>query len=161
LVYFSNFFVPIVEFSSNYPVRSLSFGVSGRFLAIGGDNGISILSGKGGWVLCNQIKTGSHIFSTKWSPAGRYLAYAGSNESFEVCDTITWVSVKEVAETIPTIFPERTTSVSCLDWSKDCKWLAIGGKSSGIHVLSTSNWKLLGPSSDGLSLASSENGDNV
>lgn len=49
--------------------------------AIGGDSGvISILSSKGGWVLCNQIKIGCGILTTKWSPAGRYLSLAGSNQ---------------------------------------------------------------------------------
>jgi WD40 repeat protein len=107
---FDNFFVPLAEFSHSLPVRSVSFGGSGRFLgkpfirihrederfrvlqltrtssflstsAIGGDSGvISILSSKGGWVLCNQIKIGCSILTTKWSPAGRYLSLAGSNQ---------------------------------------------------------------------------------
>lgn len=78
---FSNFLVPTAEFSNSLPVRSVAFGASGRFLAIGGDSGVvSILSAKGGWVLCNQIKMGCSILTTMWSPAGRYLAFAGSNQ---------------------------------------------------------------------------------
>ena len=150
---FSNFFVPVAEFTSNLPVRSVAFGANGRFLAIGGDNGVvSILSAKGGWVLCNQMNLGYSILSTKWSPAGRYVAFAGSGETFRVCDTITWATVKEVKETLPTIFTNNVTSISCLDWSLDSKWVAIGGSGSGMHLLNTLEWTLMGPSADGRTL---------
>jgi WD40 repeat protein len=152
---FCNFFVPLAEFSSTHAIRSLSYGVSENFLAIGNDIGVSILSRKGGWILCNRINTGHTIFALQWSPAGRYLAFAGSNECLEVCDTITWVGMHEVKQALPTIFASKKSSVTSLDWSIDCKWMAIGSFGSGIHVLNTSNWKLLGPSTDGLRLGSS------
>jgi WD40 repeat protein len=148
---FCNFFVPLAEFSTSCSVRSLSFGVSESFLAIAGDKGVSILSRKGGWVLCNEINTASTTFAIKWSPAGRFLAFAGSEENFHVCDTISWVSINEVKKALTAIFLDRSY-VTSLDWSMDCKWMAIGSFGSGIHVLSTSDWKLMGPSTDGLSL---------
>jgi WD40 repeat protein len=151
---FCNFFVPLAEFSSNYAIRSLSFGVSENFLAIAGDSGVSILSRKGGWVLCNQINTVSTIFSIKWSPAGRFLAFAGSEETFHVCDSISWARINDMKQTVPAIFLDRRSYVTSLDWSMDGRWMAIGNFGSGIHVLSTSDWKLMGPSTDGLSLGS-------
>mmetsp|Transcript_26946 Transcript_26946/g.29020 ORF Transcript_26946/g.29020 Transcript_26946/m.29020 type:complete len:940 (-) Transcript_26946:69-2888(-) len=141
---FSNFFVPIAEYTSNLPVRSVAFGASGCFLTIGGDNGIvSILSAKDGWELSNQINLGYNVLSTKWSPAGRYVALAGSGKTFRVCDTITWATVNEISETLSSIFTNTVDSISCLDWSSDSKWLAIGGKGSGIHLLNVSDWTLM------------------
>jgi WD40 repeat protein len=153
---FSNFFVPIAEYTSNLPVRSVAFGASGLFLAIGGDDGVvSILSAKGGsWILTNQINLGCNILSTKWSPAGRYVALAGSGKTFSVCDSITWATVDEVNETLSSIFTNNVESISCLDWSPDSKWVAIGGVGSGIHILNTSDWTLMGPSTDGLTFTS-------
>ena len=154
---FCNFFVPLAEFSSNYPVRSLSFGVSERFLAIGGDNGIFVLSRKGGWAVCHHISTSDKIFTTRWSPAGRYLALAGTNDSFQVYDTISWVPVKEVKHSFATLpSNDRPSAISCIDWSLDCKWMALGSIGSGIMVLNTTDWRPLGPSTDGMSLTSAK-----
>lgn len=153
---FCNFFVPLAEVSSSSSIRSLSFGVSENFLAIGGVNVVSILSKKGGWVLCNQIKTGGSVFSLSWSPAGRFLAFGGSHQCFQVCDTITWATMSEAMQAIPSLFEAKQNIVSCLDWSTDCKWMAIGSFGSGIHVLNMSDWRLLGPTTDGLSFGSSQ-----
>ncbi|KAG7357125.1 anaphase-promoting complex subunit 11 RING-H2 finger-domain containing protein [Nitzschia inconspicua] len=158
---FCNFFVPLAEFSSNHNIRSLSFGVSDNFLAIGGEVGISILSRKGGWILCNQMKTGSKILALNWSPAGRFLAFGGSNQCLQVCDTITWVEVSEVKQELPAIFVSQNSVVTSLDWSLDCKWMAIGCFGSGVHVLNTSNWKLLSPMKYGLKSASSEGNEST
>ncbi len=154
---FSNFFVPIAEFTSSFPVRSVAFSVGGRFLATGGDNGVvSILSGKGGWILCNQINLKCNALSIRWSPAGRYVAFAGSDRVLCVYDTITWVALNEVKETHSSIFVENVHSVACVDWSLESKWVAIGAVGSGLHVMSTSTWKLLGPSMNGLNLESGD-----
>ena len=153
---FSNFFVPIADFKSNAPVRSLAFGGSGRFMAIGGDNGlVSVLSAKGGWVVCNQINFGCAILSTKCSPAGRYVGVAGSGKNFRIYDTTTWEIIKDFKESQPKIFTNQVDTISCLDWSLDSKWVAIGGAGSGIHLLNTSDWILMGPSTDGLTLTTS------
>ena len=147
---FGNFFVPVAEFTSNHPVRSLTFGSNGKFLAIGGDNGVlSILSAQSGWALFTQINLGYSILSIKWSPAGRYVALAGAGRTFSVYDTITWTTVKEVEESLSSIFTDDGTSISCLDWSLDSKWMAIGGFGSGIHVLDTLKWTLLESSANG------------
>jgi WD40 repeat protein len=147
---FSNFFVPIAEFTSNYPVRSLAFDSNGRFLAIGNDNGVvSILSAKSSWTLFNQMNLGYSILSIKWSPAGRYMAVAGANRTFCVYDILTWTTVKEVKETLSSLLSDKEMSISCLDWSLDSKWMAIGALRSGIHVLDTSNWTLLELSTNG------------
>ncbi len=56
---------------------------------------------------------------------------------------------------LASIFRDRSTHVTCLDWSMDCTWMAFGSVGSGIHVLNIAEWKLLAPSIDGLSLGSS------
>ena len=153
---FGNFFVPVAEFTSNLPVRSVAFGKNEGFLSIGGDNGVvSILSAKGGWVLSNQVNLGCGILSTKWSPAGRYIAFAGSGETFLICDTVTWATINEVKEIRSSIFTNNVTSMSCLDWSLDSKWVAIGGSGSGIHLLNTLDWTLMESSADDHTLAAS------
>ena len=146
---FSNFFVPVAEFSSNHSIRALTFGSNGKFLVIGSDNGVvSILSANSGWSLFNQINLGYSIFSIKWSPAGRYMALAGAGRTFSIYDTITWATVKEVKESISSIFTDDKSSVTCLDWSLDSKWMAIGGLGSGIHILDTSTWTFVESSMD-------------
>lgn len=141
---FSNFFVPIAEFTNNHPVRSLTFGSNGMFLAIGRDNGIlSILSAKSGWALYNQINLGQRIFSAKWSPDARYIALAGAGRTFSVYDTVTSSTIKNVEESLSSISTDDKMSVTCLDWSLDSKWMAIGGLGSGIHVLDTIKWTIL------------------
>jgi len=154
---FSNFFVPVTEFTSNHPVRSLAFGASGRFLAIGDDDGVvSILSAESGWTFFNQINLGYSILSTKWSPAGRYIALAGAGRTVSVYDTITWAIVEEVKESISSIFTDTESSISCLDWSLDSKWMAIGGLGSGIHILDTFKWTLLESSANGPTLSAAK-----
>jgi len=142
---FGNFFVPIAEFTGNLPVRSMAFAPSGRLLAIGGDNGVvSVLSAKGGWGLFNQINLGCSILAIRWSPAGRYVCFAGTDQTFRVYDTITWATVKEARESVSSIFAtNNATSISGLDWSRDSKWMAIGGLGSGIHLVDTQEWTLL------------------
>jgi WD40 repeat protein len=147
-----NFFVPVAEFTtSSLSVRSVAFSVGGRFVAIGGDNGVvSVLSAKGGWILCNQINMKCNVLTIRWSPAGRYVAFAGSDRVLCVHDTITWVALNEVKDTHSSIFINKVDSVSSIDWSVDSKWVSIGASGSGLHVMSTSTWKLLEPSANGL-----------
>lgn len=149
---FSNFFVPMSEISSSSPVRSLAFGAGGRYLAIGGDNKVlSIISSKGGWVLCNQINVGcTTLSSMKWSPAGRYIALAGSDSTFRVLDTITWATVREVTTALEPVFNGSCNTINCIDWSLDSRYVVIGSAGTGIHILSTKTWSLVGPAEDSL-----------
>ncbi|VEU34899.1 unnamed protein product [Pseudo-nitzschia multistriata] len=141
---FSNFFVPIAEFTSNHPTRSVAFTKSGEFLSIAGDDGVvSILRAKDGWIISNKINFGCSILSTKWSPDGHYIVFSGSSETFLVCDTRTWTIVTKTKEIGPSIFTNNASSISCVDWSLDNKWVAIGGKGSGMHLLNTTDWTLL------------------
>lgn len=157
---FDNFFVPMAEFSYVKPVRSLAFGASGRFLAVVGDNGLlSILSSKGGWSQCHQFKSRStctQLLAVSWSPAGRYLIFAGSNRTCRIIDTITWTEVVEVKNATDQIFENTdalTDAISQLDWSLDGKWIALGTIDGGIYALGTSKWQLLVPSKDRLALS--------
>ena len=142
---FDNFFVPVAEFTSKYPVRSLTFGRNGNFIAIGGDNGaVSILSAQSGWQLFHRINVGYSILSIKWSPVGRYLGIASAGSDCSVYNTINWTRVKEVEESISSIFADDDeTSISCLAWSVDSKWMAMGGLGSGVDILDTSTWTFL------------------
>jgi hypothetical protein len=70
-------------------------------------------------------------------------------------DTITWVEVGEIHGALSSVFETGSSkALSCIDWSIDGKWVALGSTGGGIHVLSTSGWQLLAPSLDGLSLSS-------
>ena len=139
-----NFLVPVAEFISDHPIRSLNFGTAGSFLAVGGENGVvSILNAKSDWALFNQINLGYSILSIKWSPAGRYMALAGSERVFSVYDTINWATVKDAKELVSSIDKDNESPILSLDWSKDSKWMVIGGFRSGIQILDTFRWKLL------------------
>ncbi len=108
-------------------------------------------------MLCNQFKVGdnSSVFATKWSPAGRYLLLAGSKKSCRVIDTITWTDVTEVQKATARIFQDDATSaVSCIDWSVDGNWAALGSAGGGIYVIGTVGWQLLMPSKHHLTLSS-------
>ena len=141
---FDNFFVPVKEFTSKFPVRSVTFGSNGRSLAIGGDNGVvSVLIASSGWTLIHLINVGYSVFSIKWSPAGKYLALASAGTTCSVYDTNTWESVKEVEESISSLFTDDETLISCLAWSIDSKWMAMGGMGSGVHILDTSTWTFI------------------
>eukprot|EP00934_Nitzschia_sp_Nitz4_P005373 Nitzschia sp. Nitz4//scaffold14_size191712//125738//128560//NITZ4_001737-RA/size191712-snap-gene-0.139-mRNA-1//1//CDS//3329536969//5363//frame0 len=141
---FSNFFVPLAEFSHSVPIRSLSFGANGRFLTVGGDSGVvSVLSSKGGWVMCNQFKVDCSVLATAWSPAGRYLAFGGPN-TLQVIDTITWTEVTEIKKATDALFEQESTSaVASIEWSLDGKWVVLGTTGGGIRIVGTSGWRLL------------------
>ena len=158
-----NFFVPVKEFTSNHPVRSLTFGSNGKLLAIAGDNGIvSILSAQNEWDFFHRIDIGYSILSIKWSPSGRYLALASVGTPCSVYDTTTWTKVKKVEESISSTYTGDDTWVSCLAWSIDSKWMAMGGMGSGINILDTPAWTFIESSANDHSMATakSENLDS-
>ena len=69
------------------------------------------------------------------------------------------MEVTEIRDAVSSLFSTGTSkALSCIDWSKDGKWVALGSKGGGIHVLSTSGWQLLAPSLDGLRLSPSSDG---
>lgn len=123
---------------------------------MGGDNGVlSILSSKGGWKLSNQfnVATESSVLATKWSPAGRYLFLAGNHKFCRVIDTITWTEVADAHKATSRIFhDDSTNSVSSIDWSVDGNWAALGSTGGGIYVIAVSDWRLLVPSMDHVTL---------
>jgi WD40 repeat protein len=133
----------VADLSRNAPVRSLSFGVSSRFLAVGDAGGlISIYSSKGGWNLCHQVQLTHSVASLLWCPLGRHLAYASDNGCTNVVDTIFWAEVKEAnASIFPSI--EKKIIHSTLAFSQDGKMLAFGRSDIGMGVMdSTRNWTL-------------------
>lgn len=138
---FDNFFVPVTEFTSDHPVRSLAFGSDGELLAIGGDNGIlSIFSAQNGWDYFYRIDIGYSVLSIKWSPDDRYLALASAGIPCSVYDTTTWTTVEEATESVSSTFTDEDAYISCLAWSIEGKWIAMGGIGSGINTLDTSTW---------------------
>jgi WD40 repeat protein len=135
---YSNFCVALAELAHTTPVRAVAFGVSSRFLAVGGDNGLlSLYSAKGGWVLCHQVKVDCAISSIKWSPTGRFMAFGGDNGLFQVIDTIFWAEVDE-AKTL--VSSEINASISSLAFSQDGKLIAYGGHAFGASVVDSSTW---------------------
>ena len=127
-----------------------------HWVAVGGENGVlSILSSKGGWKLANQfnVATTSNVQATKWSPAGRYLFLAGSHKFCRVIDTITWTEVADAQKATARIFQDDSTNaVSSIDWSVDGSWAALGSTGGGIYVIATSDWRLLVPSMDQITM---------
>lgn len=136
---YENFFVPQAEISRGLPVHSVSFGVRGRFLAVGDDSGkVAIFSAKGGWVLCHQIATSHPILSTKWTIGGKYLAFGGHHHELgvRVVDTIAWTSVKDVTKTL------EKEGISSIDWSNDDKWLVLVSTNGASYIVDTETWRL-------------------
>ncbi len=155
---FDNFFVPVKEFTSKYPVRSVTFGSNGKSLAIGGDNGIvSVLNASSGWTLIHLINLGYSIFSVKWSPAGRYLTLASAGTRCSVYDTSNWESVEEVEKSVSSTFTDNETLISRLAWSTDSKWMAMGGMGSGVHILDTSTWTFINRPANAHELPNADN----
>lgn len=71
-------------------------------------------------------------------------------------DTITWVEIDEIHDAMTSMFDkDKSNAISSIDWSTDGKWVALGSRGGGIHVLGTSGWELLAPSLDRLSLSAS------
>jgi len=120
-------------------VTAISFGVSSRFLAVGGLDGlVGIYSSKGGWVLCHQVNMDRSISSVLWCPLGRHLAYGSESGQIKVIDTIFWAEVNE-AETGPS--EERVAIQSNLAFSQDGKLLAFSRSDLGFGVMdSTKKW---------------------
>jgi WD40 repeat protein len=154
-----NHFQPMNQISCNGPIRSLSFSARGQFLSIVGETGlVSILSCKGGWVVCNQMDFGCGMLTTAWSPGGRYLVLGGTGLLI-VMDTFTWTSLgHEVDPIVQSILSTKAddddgdgtvVSIYCADWSLDSKYIALGSSFSGInvHVTSTHPWSLIDLSS--------------
>jgi WD40 repeat protein len=142
---YSNFCVALVELSHKSPVRSVAFGASGRFLAVGGDNGLlHLYSSKGGWVLCHQVKADYGISSIKWSPTGRFMAFGGENGLFQVIDTIFWSEVDE-AKALISSGPSnnRNVSISTVAFSQDGKLLSFGGQDLGTRIVDSSTWEIV------------------
>jgi WD40 repeat protein len=141
---YSNFCVALVELFHKSPVRSVAFGASGRFIAVGGDDGLlHLYSSKGGWVLCHQVKADHGIFSIKWSPTGRFMAFGGENGLFQVIDTIFWAEVDE-AKALISSGPSnnRTASISTVAFSQDGKLISYGGQDFGTRIVDSSTWEI-------------------
>lgn len=124
-------------------------------LAMGSKSGmLSIFNSKKGWLLYKRFKFDCSILATKWSPSGRHLAIAGTNQTCRIIDTITWLEVSEAQTATSRIFQnEKTAEIASIDWSVDGNWVALGSHGGGTHVLGTSGWQLLAPSLDHLTLS--------
>lgn len=135
-------------------VHSVAFGVSSRFLAVGGaDRCIGIYSAKGSWVLCHQVEMDSLVTSVRWSPTGRFLAASTNIGTLKVIDTIFWLDVEEACQAASLAFPLQKNAVdakhlyarpiSCLAFSQDGQLLAFARADRGACVLDTaSNWNI-------------------
>jgi WD40 repeat protein len=163
---FDNFFVPMTELYYTKAVQSLAFGASGRFLAVGGDCGLSsILDSNGGWLSCHELNfdKGTRLLATSWSPDDRYLIVAGTNKVCRVIDTITWTDLVQVEAVTNKLFDNDSafSAIANVDWSLDGEWIALGTIGGGIYALGTTMWHLLVPSKDRLSLSPVEEREEV
>ncbi|KAL7557141.1 hypothetical protein ACA910_002423 [Epithemia clementina (nom. ined.)] len=147
------------------PVRSLAFGPHGRFVAVGGDDGIlSVFSQAGGWALVHRLALGFGIANLKWSPTGRHLAVTGNTKEsqLQVFDTAFWANVDEVRKAASTCrcpsnsdFGEDELSAesislsrrknynSLLAISQDGKLLAFIDSKYGFRIVSTLSWDVV------------------
>jgi len=68
-------------------------------------------------------------------------------QTYKILDTITWVEVNEVSNSLDTLFdPDNCTDTAkSIDWSIDGKWVAMGTASGGIHVMPTQKWQSISP----------------
>lgn len=117
------------------PVRAVAFGVSSRFLIVGGDNGmVNVFSAKGGWELCQEIEEDCSIGALRWSPTGRYVAYSGENGLFKMIDTLFWTESPEASDR--QALPMNEGKEMChLAFSQDGNLVACGPK-----VIDTRTW---------------------
>jgi WD40 repeat protein len=139
----SNFCLALVEIPHKSPVRSVSFGVSGRFLAVGGDDGIlHLYSSKGGWVLCHQVNAVYGVSSIKWSPTGRFMAFGGENGLFQVVDTIFWAEVDEAKALVSSDPNIKRNGISTVAFSQDGKFISFGGQDLGTRIVDSSTWEI-------------------
>jgi hypothetical protein len=172
-----NFFVPVAEFfTSSFPVRSIAFGPGGKYLVFGGDDDFaSIVNYKDGWFLSNQVELNcKSVLTTKWSPGGRYLMLAGSDQvgtavnlgmklkqrfqditqtfvfsqTFRVINTLTGNDDYEIHKAISKVFKtDSKSNITCVDFSIDGRFIALGNSRVGVKVLGTADWQAVGPSS--------------
>ena len=158
---FENFFVPLTELSHSKAIQSLAFDATSRFLAVAGDNGLSSILGSGNeWLVRYHIETDqqTRLLASSWSPDGRYLIFAGTNETCRIIETDTWTEVKGVEAATNRIFEQElaVSTISTVDWSLDGAWIALGTVGGGIHALRTETWQLMVPSTDRLALSPAE-----
>ena len=76
-------------------------------------------------------------------------------QACKIIDTVSWAEVHEIHDVVSSLFTvDSTDGISSVDWSVDGKWIALGTTGGGIHVVDSSDWKLLTPSFDRVNLAS-------
>lgn len=135
----------IAAISKRNGIRSIAFGLSGRFLAIGTSDGlVSIYSEKGGWVLCHQLQSlKSAVFCLTWSPTSRHLAVGDDQGIVNIVDTVFWADVEEAKHTLQHEEENAiSSSRSALSFSQDGKLLALATSNNGVRVVDCSYWRL-------------------
>jgi WD40 repeat protein len=140
------FYVSVAELLRRFTVKSVAFGLRGRFLAVGTSDGlVGIYSAAGGWVLCQQLRSSSGVASLRWNPSSRSLAVADDMGSLRLMDTVLWADVKSASRFFMKRAGESNTasSPSCLGFSQDGRLLALVQSLSGVSVVDTMTWKLV------------------
>lgn len=134
----------VADLDRKKAVTAVTFGVSSRFLAVGGVDGlVGIYSSKGGWVLCHQLSLDRSVSAVLWCPLGRHLAYGSESGQIKVIDTIFWAEVVE-AETPAAVSEDRIAIQSNLAFSQDGKLFAFSRSDLGFGVLdSAQKWNFV------------------
>lgn len=136
---------PIATITKRNAIRSIAFGLSGQFLAIGMSDGlVGIYSAKGGWVLCHQLQSiEGGVNSLTWSPTSRYLAVGDDCGSIRIMDTVFWADVEKAKQTFNQSNEDSVSSLkSALSFSQDGKLLAFAQSSNGVRVADCTHWRL-------------------
>ena len=143
--------VPLAEIRRRGTIRSVAFGLGGRFLAVGTSDGlVGVYSAKGGWVMCHQLRYGSGVASLRWNPNSRFLAIGDDRGSLRLLDTVLWSDVNKATRLFARTAGASSSlsPVSSLSFSQDGKLLALAQSDRGVTVADTSDWKLVFSSRD-------------
>ena len=136
----SNSGSPMTVLQQTSPVRAIAFGASGRFLAVGGSDGlVNIYSSKGDWIRCHHVSLQPGLVSLSWSATGRFLSIAGDGY-LRVIETIFWTDFHEASQALlPT---DQLQTMSSLAFGQDESMMAVAVAGNGIRILDCKSWKL-------------------
>lgn len=142
-----NFWVANTEITRNSAICTVAFGAGHTFLAIGGqDWKVGIFLEKNNWSLYKELSMGGWVLSVAWSIDARYLALGGTDsKGGVVIDTSSWQCLNELGKTSS---PESNgvcvgEEVQSVSWSRNDKYLAMGGTSGNTQIISTKTWEVL------------------
>ncbi|MFI6522230.1 WD40 repeat domain-containing serine/threonine protein kinase [Spirillospora sp. NPDC050679] len=104
--------------------RTMAFDASGRFLAIGGDDGVVTLWDCAARKRLGVLRHRQGVYAAAFSPDGRTLATASGRA----------VSLWNLSTRTGTTLPERRDVISALSYAPDGRTLAVGGYDGAVEL---------------------------